>query len=69
MRFLNGLSWFEPGEGGGGVGTPYDGLDGAASFPRKECLFQASGISFVEVYKSVGKSVIWSLKGPKRANR
>ena len=39
MRLLNGLSWFEP--RGGGGGTPYDGLDGAASFPQKEYLFQA----------------------------
>ena len=41
MRLLNGLSWFEP---RGGGGTPYDGLDDAASLPQKEYLFQAKGI-------------------------
>ena len=36
-RLLNGLSWFEPGEGGGG--TPYDGKQGAAS-PERGIFFR-----------------------------
>ena len=52
------------GKGGGGrLGTPYDGLYGEAS-PERGTFLKASGyervgISLVEVYKRVGKSVIW----------
>ena len=41
----------------------------------KGYLFQASGVwkgrdfSYAEVFKKVGKSVIWVVEGPKRANR
>ena len=51
----------------------YDGLYREA-LPERVTFFGASGhervgILLVEVYKIVGKSVIWSVKGPKRANR
>ena len=36
MRLLNGLSWFEP---GGGGGTPYDGQYGAA-LPERGIFFR-----------------------------
>ena len=54
-------------------GTPYDGLYREAP-PERVTFFGASGhervrISLIKVYKMVGKSVIWSVKGPKRANR
>ena len=46
-----------------GVGSPYDGLYGAAP-PERGILFrlqayEREGISLAEVYKRVGKSVIW----------
>ena len=48
---------------GGGRGTPHDDLYGEAS-PERGIFFRLQvyekvGISLVEVYKSVGKSVIW----------
>ena len=54
-------------------GTPHDGLYRGAPAERIT-FFGASdhervGISLVEEYKMEGKSVIWSVKGPKRANR
>ena len=52
--------------GRGGEGTPYDGLYGEAS-PKRGTFFRLHGyekvgISLVEVYKRVGKSVIWVCK-------
>ena len=52
-------SW---GGGGGGGGTPYNGLYGEAP-PERGTFFRLQvyervGISHVEVYKRVGKSVI-----------
>ena len=53
---------FQPGVGGGGS-TPYDGLYGEA--PPKRGIFFRSRIyervrnSLLEVYKRIGKSVIW----------
>ena len=46
-----------------GVGSPYDGLYGEAP-PERGILFRLQayervGISLAEVYKRVGKSVIW----------
>ena len=54
-------------------GTPHDGLYREAP-PERVTFFGTSGhervgISLGEVHKMVGKSVIWSVKGPKRANR
>ena len=51
-----------PGGGGGGGGTPYNGLYGEAT-PERGTFFRLQvhkrvGISQVEVYKRVGKSVI-----------
>ena len=54
------------GAGNSGVGeegTPYDGLYGEA-LPERGIFFrlqvhESLGISLVEVYKRVGKSVIW----------
>ena len=52
---------WEPGGGGGG-GTPYDGQYGEAPPERGIFfwlqLYERAGISPVEVYKRVGKSVI-----------
>ena len=45
--------WFSP---GGGGGTPYDALYGEAPPPRGTF---SRLPSLVEVYKRVGKSVIW----------
>ena len=55
-----------------GEGTPYNGPYGEAppesgTFFRLQ-VYERVGISLVEVYNKVGKSVIW-VKGPKRANR
>ena len=55
-----GLSTFYP--GGGGGGTPYNGLYGEAP-PERGIFFtlqvhERVGISRVEVYERVGKSVI-----------
>ena len=52
--------------GGGGEGTPYHGLYGEAP-PKRATFFRLHGyekvgISLVEVYKRVGKSVIWVCK-------
>ena len=53
---------FQPGVGGGGS-TPYDGLYGEA--PPERGIFLRSRVyervrnSLLEVYKRVGKSVIW----------
>ena len=51
------------GRGGGGRGTPYNGLYGEA-MPERGIFFRLhvyamEGILLVEVYKRVGKSVIW----------
>ena len=47
----------------GGGGTSYDGLYGEAPLERGTFLrppvYERVGISLVEVYKKVGKSVIW----------
>ena len=56
---------------GGGGGTPYDGPYGEGS-ARKGNLSWAScnervGITLVEVFEKVGKSVISACKRPKRA--
>ena len=48
-----------------GEGTPYDGLYGGRLRPNAASGIQVCGrvgISVVEVYKSVGKSVIWVCK-------
>ena len=67
------MSWQGPGEGGGGGGTPYDGLYGKAP-PERGIFFSLQvyervGISLVEVYKRVEKSVICVCKRAKRAYR
>ena len=74
MRLLIGLSWFEPRRGGGGWVLPRMSYTERLRIPKRSIFFRLKeyervGISFVEVYKSVGKSVIWSVKGPKGANR
>ena len=51
------------GEGNSGVGSPYDGLYGEAA-PERGIFFRLQvyervGILVTEVYKRVGKSVIW----------
>ena len=56
------------GGGGGGVDTPYDGLYGEAPPDRyiffRPQVYERVGILLVEVYESVGKSVIFgSVKG------
>ena len=52
--------------GGGGEGTPYDGLYGEAPPERGTCcrlqVHERVGISLVEVYKRVVESVIWVCK-------
>ena len=56
-------------------GTPHNNLYGEAPLERgtffRFQVYESVGILLVEVYKRVGKSVIWhgSVKGPKRANR
>ena len=55
------------GGGGGGRGTPYDGLYWEAP-PERGIFFRLQvyervGISLVEVYKMVGRSVIWVCEG------
>ena len=46
-----------------GGGTPYDGLYGESpperGIPFRLQAYERAGISLVEVYKRVGKSVIW----------
>ena len=56
-------------------GTPYNDLQGEPAPPERGTIFRLQfyegvGISLVEVYERVGKSVsVWSVKRPKRANR
>ena len=59
--------------GGGGTGTPHNGLYGEAP-PEKGTFFRLQEykrveILLVEVYERVGKSVIWVCERAKRANR
>ena len=64
-----------PGGGGGDGGTHYDDLYGEALPERgtffKLQVYERGGISLGDVYKRVGKSVIWICKRvqKKRANR
>ena len=56
--------------GSGGGGTPYNGLYGEAP-PERGTFFRLQvyervGILPVQVYEMVGKSVIWSVKWPKK---
>ena len=52
-----------PGGGGGGGVTPHDSLYREALLERGYLqLYEGVGISLLEVYKSVGKSVIWVCK-------
>ena len=49
--------------GGGGGVTPHDSLYREALLERGYLqLYEGVGISLLEVYKSVGKSVIWVCK-------
>ena len=63
------------GGGGGGGGTHYDDLYGEALPERgtffKLQVYERGGVSLGDVYKRVGKSVIWICKRAqkKRANR
>lgn len=59
--------------GGGGRGTPSNGLYGKSP-PKRVTFFKLQqyervGMSPVEVHESPGISVVTSVKGPKRANR
>ena len=64
--------WFKP-ESGGGGGTPYDGLYGEAPPERgiffRPQVYERVGISLVEVYKRVGKSVTWICEGAQKGWR
>ena len=52
-----------PGRGGGLGVTPHDSLYREALLERGYLqLYEGVGISLLEVYKSVGKSVIWVCK-------
>ena len=67
-----GLQYFHS-RGGGGGGTPYNGLYGEAPtegvpFSRLQ-VHESVGISLVTVYENVGKSVLSVCNWPKRANR
>ena len=60
-------------KGGGGRGTPYNGLyrqapPGRGIFFRLQ-VYERVGILLVEVYERVGKSVIWVCESAQRAKQ
>ena len=67
---LVGSSYKLPGRGGG---TPYDGLYGQAPPERgiffRRQVYERGGISLGEVYKRLGKSVIWVCERAQRAEQ